>query len=81
MQDESEEFDDILQADFIDHYFNLTLKTVFTLKFFMNESNFEENPPFHVMKIDNDAYLNLPQLMKELQKLRSKSELYIFGHK
>ena len=60
--DEHAKYDDILQADMVDHYNNLTLKSVFTLKFFLNESNFNSPPPFHMMKIDNDVYLNLPQL-------------------
>ena len=46
--DEHAKYDDILQADMVDHYNNLTLKSVFTLKFFLNESNFNSPPPFHV---------------------------------
>ena len=66
----------------IDHYNNLTLKSVFTLKFFLNESNFDEPPPYHIMKIDNDAYLNLPQLVKVLKdpKLK-KTDMYLVGHR
>ncbi len=30
---EHEHFDDILQADFVDHYNNLTLKSIYTLKY------------------------------------------------
>ena len=45
---EHAKYDDILQADMVDHYNNLTLKSVFTLKFFLNESNFNSPPPFHV---------------------------------
>lgn len=86
MLKEKEEFDDILQADFIDHYYNLTLKTVFTIKFFLQEGHFHPDSPlpYFVMKIDSDAYLNLPQLVKELQVLRKNSTLsggnFILGH-
>ena len=79
---EQAKYDDILQVDMIDHYNNLTLKSVFTLKFFLNESNFDEPPPYHIMKIDNDAYLNLPQLVKVLKdpKLK-KTDMYLVGHR
>ena len=78
MLDEHAKFDDILQANMVDHYNNLTLKSVFTLKFFLNESNFDSPPPFHVMKIDNDAYLNLPQLKFTLKdETFQKSPMYI----
>ena len=82
VREEQTKFDDILQVDMIDHYNNLTLKSVFTLKFFLNESNFDDPPPFHLMKIDNDAYLNLPQLVKILKdpKLK-KTDMYLVGHR
>lgn len=51
----------------IDHYNNLTLKSVFSLKYFLNESNFQSPAPFYMMKIDNDAYLNVPSLIEELK--------------
>jgi len=80
--DEHAKYDDILQANMVDHYNNLTLKSVFTLKFFLNESNFDSPPPFHVMKIDNDAYLNLPQLKFILKdKKLQKSPMYLVGHR
>ena len=79
---EHAKYDDILQVDMVDHYNNLTLKSVFTLKFFLNESNFYDPPPFHIMKIDNDVYLNVPQLVKLLKdpKLK-KTDMYLIGHR
>ena len=87
--DEHAKYDDILQADMVDHYNNLTLKSVFTLKFFLNESNFNSPPPFHMMKIDNDVYLNVPQLQFIVNDpthmlklgLNSKSPMYLIGHR
>ena len=64
----------------IDHYNNLTLKTLFTLKYFLNSSNFETSnddgnktysaaaPPQYLVKIDDDSYLNLPLLWKSLEQ-------------
>ena len=66
----------------VDHYNNLTLKSVFSLKFFLNESNFYDSPPFHIMKIDNDIYLDVPQLIELLKhpKLEHKY-MYLIGHR
>ncbi len=67
----------------IDHYNNLTLKTLFTLKYFLNTSNFETGSdddglmaanetysaaPQYLVKIDDDSYLNLPLLWKSLEQ-------------
>ena len=66
----------------VDHYNNLTLKSVFTLKFFLNESNFDDPPPYNVMKIDNDAYLNVPQLIEILKDAKlKKTPMYLVGHR
>ena len=66
----------------VDHYNNLTLKSVFTLKFFLDESNFDDPQPFNVMKIDNDAYLNLPGLIKLLKWANQEpSPMYLIGHR
>ena len=80
--EESAKFDDILQADMVDHYNNLTLKSVFTLKFFLNTSNFDAVPPFYLMKVDNDVYLNVPQLLRLLEdKKLTRSPMFLVGHR
>ena len=82
IEEEAAKFDDILQVDMVDHYNNLTLKSVFTLKFFLNTSNFEDTVPFYLMKVDNDVYLNVPQLLRLLEddKLK-KSPMFLVGHR
>ncbi len=80
--EEQNKFGDLLQADMVDHYNNLTLKSVFTMKFFVDESNFYSPPPSIVMKIDNDAYLNLPQLQSLVQDDKlAKAPKYLVGHR
>ena len=50
-----------------DHYNNLTLKTLFTLKYFLNSSNFAADPgPKYLAKVDDDTYANLPRLWNTL---------------
>ena len=81
--EESAKFDDILQADMVDHYNNLTLKSVFTLKFFLNTSNFDaDTVPYYLMKVDNDVYLNVPQLVRLLEdKKLTRSPMFLVGHR
>ena len=68
MKEEQKMFQDILQADFLDHYNNLTLKSLFTLKYFLNISNFKnpKDPPKYLAKVDDDSYLNVPELRATL---------------
>ena len=51
-----------------DSYNNLTLKTLFTLKYFLNSSNFASNytGPKYLAKVDDDTYANLPRLWTTL---------------
>ena len=56
------------QADLGEHYNNLTLKTLFTLKYFLNTSNFvNEKPPKYLMKVDDDTFVNVPRLWNILE--------------
>ena len=47
---ESEEFHDLLVEDFMDSYNNLTLKSLFMLKFMSDKSEFS-----HLLKTDDDC--------------------------
>lgn len=62
VKEESRLFGDILVEDFIDSYTNLTLKTVFMLKWV------HQNCPKaqYVMKVDDDVFLNVPHLQYDL---------------
>ena len=42
ISNEAHSHQDILQAEMVDHYNNLTLKSVMMLKFFADESNFHD---------------------------------------
>ncbi|KAM4038574.1 beta-1,3-galactosyltransferase 2-like [Anomaloglossus baeobatrachus] len=62
LDEESETFGDIVQQDFMDTYYNLTLKTLMGMewvtKFCPSAS--------YVMKIDNDMFLNVDYLIHNL---------------
>ncbi|CAF0884433.1 unnamed protein product [Brachionus calyciflorus] len=71
---EKEKYNDIVQENFIDTYYNLTLKTIMGLKWV---SEFCPMAKF-TLKIDDDVVVNTPELIKYLQTL-SYTENYYMG--
>lgn len=72
---EAKLFNDIIVEDFVDSYQNLTLKTGFCLKHFLR---YTPNATYF-MKIDDDVYLNVPNLLKVLND-ESTPKTAIIGH-
>ncbi|CAL4096316.1 unnamed protein product, partial [Meganyctiphanes norvegica] len=70
---ENEQYSDIIQANFIDHYSNLTLKTVSMfewVKTYCSESHF-------VLKTDDDMFINMPYLLSFIDsKKNDKKVMY-----
>ena len=58
-----------------EHYNNLTLKTLFTLKYFLNTSNFIATPPKYLMKVDDDTFVNAPRLWNLLEYDKEWSQI------
>ena len=58
-----------------EHYNNLTLKTLFTLKYFLNTSNFIDTPPKYLMKVDDDTFVNVPRLWNLLESDKKWSKI------
>ena len=58
-----------------EHYNNLTLKTLFTLKYFLNTSNFIATPPKYLMKVDDDTFVNVPRLRNLLESDKKWSKI------
>lgn len=67
VEKEAQMFDDIIVEDFIDSYFNLTIKTAFAMKNFLR--HFENSKYF--MKIDDDVFLNVDNLKKMIEQAPS----------
>ena len=68
---ENEKYQDIVQADFVDSYKNLTIKNVLGLHWvhkFCNKSHF-------IVKTDDDVFINVFKLVRFLQMLQSSSSL------
>ncbi len=77
---ESDMYGDILQESFIDAYNNLTLKSMFMLKFvtsFMNSTS-PDSVKF-LLKVDDDCYVNLKSLLKYTNILAKYSHTMV-GH-
>lgn len=75
LQDESEQYGDIVQGNFIDHYDNLTLKTYFLFSFALK---YCANADF-VMKMDDDCYVNVPKLIEVYGRYKGRDLLV--GHR
>ena len=75
---ESNQNHDVLQASFIESYYNLTIKSLTMLKWFSetcHEQNFE-----YLMKVDDDTYVNIHQLINLLIDNTHKNLLTGFIH-
>jgi len=56
---EQKRFGDILQGDFSDTYYNLTIKSLYMLKWFHHKCYKKVQ---YLMKVDDDMYVNIPQV-------------------
>lgn len=69
IENESLEFEDILLADFIDSYQNLTLKALAGLKW---RSEFCDKPDF-VLSVDDDTFVDPDFLLDHIEKLPTQN--------
>ncbi|XP_063960437.1 lactosylceramide 1,3-N-acetyl-beta-D-glucosaminyltransferase A-like [Lytechinus pictus] len=69
IKDETGLYGDILQADFKDHYYNLTIKLIMGFKWV---TNFCRNTEF-MMSIDDDVMLDIVTLVQDLDGLPSRN--------
>ena len=72
---EQKKYGDIIQVDgLIENYNNLTFKSLYTLKFFLDKEVFSsETPPEYLLKIDTDNIVNLQKLYHQLTVGRYKN--------
>ncbi|XP_045189481.2 beta-1,3-galactosyltransferase 1-like [Mercenaria mercenaria] len=75
-REESKMYGDIVQADFVDSYFNLTYKTVMGIRWV---AEFCKDAKY-VLKADEDVFVHVHNLITFLSKREKKNHGVIFGH-
>ena len=76
LKKESELYGDIVQADFVDSYFNLTRKVLTGLRW---ASIFCPHAKF-VLKADEDVFVHIPNLINALKSSPTYGDAMIYGH-
>lgn len=72
---ESSTFQDIVEIDFIDSYYNLTTKVLHGLKWIrMNCPDVD-----FVVKADEDVFINIIELIRQLHKFSNEGSEYVLG--
>ncbi|XP_025105384.1 beta-1,3-galactosyltransferase 5-like isoform X2 [Pomacea canaliculata] len=74
---ESDLYGDIVMGDFVESYRNLTIKMGFVLHWSVT---FCANTQ-HVLKIDEDTFVNMPLLFDLLATISNQRKVYILGHR
>ncbi|ESO85824.1 hypothetical protein LOTGIDRAFT_130339 [Lottia gigantea] len=74
IQEESEIFNDIIQGDYLDSYYNLTVKVLNGLRWVSNQCAGVK----YVLKADEDTFTNIPLLLEFLQTSGMPETVY--GH-
>ena len=78
LEEEIHTYKDILQADFKDTYANLTLKSMFMLKY---GADLPVDQVRYIMKVDDDSYVNLKRLMVYTEIFEKRCNQHcILGH-
>jgi len=76
VRNESKTFGDILQADFVDSYYNLTRKMLVS----MNWISFYCSDVTYILKFDEDVFVNIPLLVEFLQRKPTSVQGSIYGY-
>ena len=78
LQEENNIYGDIVHVGgLIEHYDNLTLKSLYSLKFFLNKDAYTSTPPKYMLKVDTDTIVNLPLLFRQLDAYKNIKDLLV----
>ncbi|XP_026053921.1 beta-1,3-galactosyltransferase 1-like isoform X1 [Carassius auratus] len=76
LEEESRQHRDLLQSNFVDSYFNLTIKTMVIMDWLATRCP----QAAYAMKVDSDMYINLENLMTLLLSPNTPRQNYITGY-
>ncbi|XP_058615363.1 beta-1,3-galactosyltransferase 2 [Onychostoma macrolepis] len=76
LEEESRQHRDLLQSNFVDSYFNLTIKTMVIMDWLATRCS----QATFSMKVDSDMYINLENLMSLLLSPNTPRQNYITGY-
>ncbi|XP_058615362.1 beta-1,3-galactosyltransferase 2-like isoform X2 [Onychostoma macrolepis] len=76
LEEESRQHRDLLQSNFVDSYFNLTIKTMVIMDWLATRCS----QATFSMKVDSDMYINLENLMSVLLSPNTPRQNYITGY-
>ncbi|KAL1251157.1 hypothetical protein QQF64_018953 [Cirrhinus molitorella] len=76
LEEESRQHRDLVQSNFVDSYFNLTIKTMVIMDWLATRCA----QASYAMKVDSDVYINVENLMSLLLAPNTPRENYITGH-
>ncbi|XP_050950395.1 beta-1,3-galactosyltransferase 1-like [Labeo rohita] len=76
LEEESQQHRDLVQSNFVDSYFNLTIKTMMIMDWLVTRCS----QASYAMKVDSDVYINVENLMTLLLAPNTPRENYITGH-
>ena len=75
VEEESKQYQDIVRANFVDKYENLTLKSLAMLNWVLEYCRTAR----FLVKSDDDLYINLPVMLSELQKYETSQHKFVLG--
>ncbi|KAL0159946.1 hypothetical protein M9458_043671, partial [Cirrhinus mrigala] len=76
LEEESRQHRDLLQSNFVDSYFNLTIKTMLIMDWLATRCP----QASYAVKVDSDMYINMENLMSLLLAPNTPRENYITGY-
>ena len=78
IEQEHAKYSDILQESFMDSYNNLTIKSIYILKYYIrNAAKFKID---YLLKTDDDSFINLEALLDSAKYRKKKYLNHLVGH-
>lgn len=70
LQEEQLKYCDLLQFNFIEHFFNNTLKQLHAMQYIYQRFRQNPGPPEYILRADDDVFINIPLFDKFLTHIQ-----------